>query len=73
MVHPHHQKTRRSHGAGHIATARLTNSVSSTVVVSERFTAESANLLARWLALPKHRSDTTTVELTEFVSRAVAI
>ena len=47
--------------------------ISNAQLLDERFTAESANLLARWLALPKHRSDTTTVELTEFVSRAAAI
>jgi hypothetical protein len=38
-----------------------------------RFIAENGKLLADWLALPKHRSEETTIEPTQQVSCAAAV
>ena len=46
--------------------------ISNAELLDERFIAESGRLLTEWLALPKHRSEETTVEPEEFVSRAAA-
>jgi predicted DNA-binding transcriptional regulator YafY len=47
--------------------------ISNAQLLDERFTAESAKLLVRWLALPKHRPEKLTAEPTELVSPAAAI
>ena len=47
--------------------------ISSARLLDERFIAESGKLLAEWLALPKHRSEQTTVESKQRVSRTAAI
>jgi predicted DNA-binding transcriptional regulator YafY len=47
--------------------------ISDAQLLGERFFAESAKLLAEWLALPKHRSDESPVEPTELVSPAAAM
>jgi predicted DNA-binding transcriptional regulator YafY len=47
--------------------------ISDARLLDERFVAESARLMAEWLALPKHRPDATNVEPKELVSRAAAI
>jgi len=47
--------------------------ISNAQLLDERFTAESAKLLAAWLALPKHRPGESLVEPRELVRRAAAI
>ena len=47
--------------------------ISDVRLLDERFIAESGKLLAEWLALPKHRSEQTTVESKQRVSRTAAI
>src|SRR6516162_4129027 len=55
-VHSPPPKTRRSHAAGHIAAARLTNSVSSTVVVSERCFGKASHRASRLALSAVNRS-----------------
>ena len=47
--------------------------ISNAGLLDERFIAESGELLAQWLALPKHRPETTTVEPKQPVSRVAAM
>ena len=42
-------------------------------LLDERFLTESGKLLAEWLALPKHRSEKTTVEQRDVVRHTAAI
>jgi predicted DNA-binding transcriptional regulator YafY len=47
--------------------------ISNAQLLDERFHAESARLLAEWLALPKHRAEETTIEPKQVVSRAAVM
>jgi predicted DNA-binding transcriptional regulator YafY len=47
--------------------------ISDAQLLDERFVAESSRLLAEWLALPKHRSEESTVEPDELVSGTAAM
>jgi predicted DNA-binding transcriptional regulator YafY len=47
--------------------------ISHAQLLDERLLADSGKLMAEWLALLKHRSDATAVELKQEVRRAAAI
>jgi predicted DNA-binding transcriptional regulator YafY len=46
--------------------------ISNAQLLDERFLAESGKLMAEWLALPKHRPETTAVKAKQQVSYVAA-